>query len=110
LISSEGIKYILLTPRYYSLSEYFASSCCFDEVERIGDNEGGNIVYRIYRVSKVGISTRSSLPIVGPVLRRSMAILRQKAPATYEHFKKKYIQELALLTPGEATRIFDSVE
>ena len=105
LLEKENIKYVILTPRNILLSSYFASSCCFDEVELIRSDKNKNDVYRIYRVLRLEESYEFSLPIIGQNLPRAMALLRLKDRDKYENLKNKYFYKIASLTPVEFAQI-----
>ena len=105
LLEKENIKYIILTPRNILLSSYFASSCCFDEVELIRSDKSKSDVYRIYRILRLEESYEFSLPIIGNNLQRAMGILKLKDRDKYENLKNKYFYKIASLTPVEFAQI-----
>jgi hypothetical protein len=110
LIEKEDIQFILITYRHAVLHKYFSSSPCFEELMRFGGDSRRGDVYRVYRVIEKEDCKKTVLPLVGYMLRKVISSMKQQDPNAYEHFRKKYMQELVLLTPGEAARIFDSVE
>jgi hypothetical protein len=106
LLKTRNIRHILLTPRHQMLSEYFAWSCCFQEVENIVSTRNPKRRYRIYRVLNPRHSSDPRLPLVGWRLKKAMSTVKLKDVKRYENLKTKYFDQLASLTAAEFDRIF----
>jgi len=100
-IKKNAIKFILVTPGFWQLNEYFSRSPAFEEMETCSRKKGSKQVYRVYRVLGFDTLGNSFEPVFSNVFKRNMAKWKSKDPQNYERFRDKYIYGLASISPDK---------
>ena len=104
-IQTNDIKYVLLTPQFWQLNEYFSRSPAFEEVETSGTKAGANNMYRVYRVTGFDRLGSSFAPIFSNVFKRNMAKWKANAPEEYKNFRDKIIYGMTSISPSEFQKV-----